>query len=151
MVFYIRRGTPLTLHGFSDADWVGDTDDFVSTNAYVKYLGGTPISWSSKKQTGVARSSTEAKYRAIENTASEICWIISLLTELRVRLPTVPVIYCDYIGATHLSANPIFHFIRQNVQARKLRVTHVFTRDQLADPLTKALSKSRFQKLINKL
>lgn len=159
---YIRRGSPLALHGFSDADWAGDTDDFISTNAYVIYLGGTPISWSSKKQTGVARSSTEAEYRAVANAASEIRWITSLLTELRVRLPAAPVIYCDNIGATHLSANPVFHsrmkhlaldfhFIRENVQAGRLRVTHVSTRDQLADPLTKPLSKPRFQKLTVKL
>lgn len=105
---YMRRGTPLTLHGFSDADWAGDTDDFVSTNAYVIYLGGTPISWSSRKQNGVARSSTEAEYRAVANAASELCWIISLLTELGVRLPAALVIYCDNIGATHLSATPSF-------------------------------------------
>lgn len=158
----IRRGTPLSLHGFSDADWAGDTDDFVSTNAYVVYLGGSPISWSSKKQTGVARSSTEAEYRAVANTASEIRWITSLLTELGVQLPSMPVIYCDNISATHLSANPIFHsrmkhlaldfhFIRDNVQAGALRVAHVSTRDQLADPLTKALPKPKYQELITKL
>lgn len=158
----LRRGTPLTLHGFSDADWAGDTDDFVSTNAYVVYLGGSPVSWSSRKQTGVARSSTEAEYRAVANTASEIRWITSLLTELGVRLSSVPVIYCDNIGATHLSANPIFHsrmkhlaldfhFIRDNVRAGTLRVSHVSTHDQLADPLTKALPKPKYLQLINKL
>lgn len=158
----LRRNTPLTLHGFSDADWAGDVDDFLSTNAYVVYLGSSPISWSSRKQKGVARSSTEAEYRAVANAASEICWITSLLTELGVRLSTPHVIYCDNIGATHLSANPIFHsrmkhlaldfhFIRDNVQAGTLRVSHVSTRDQLADPLTKALSRPRFQELLSKL
>lgn len=158
----LRSGTPLTLHGFSDADWAGDTDDYISTNAYVVYLGSSPISWSSRKQIGVARSSTEAEYRAVANTASEIIWITSLLTELGVQLPKAPVIYCDNIGATHLSANPIFHsrmkhlaldfhFIRGNVQAGALRVSHVSTRDQLADPLTKALPRPRFQELLSKL
>lgn len=152
---HIRRGTPLALHGFSDADWAGDVDDFVSTNAYVIYLGGSPISWSS-------RSSTEAEYRAVANTVSEIIWIASLLTELGVQLPAASVIYCDNIGATHLSVNPIFHsrmkhlaldfhFIRNNVQAGTLRVSHVSTRDQLADPLTKTLPRPRFQELLSKL
>ena len=159
---HIRRwGTPLALHGFSDADWAGDVDDFVSTNAYVIYLGGSPISWSSRKQKWVARSSTEAEYRAVA-TVSEILWIASLLTELGVQLPAASVIYCDNIGATHLSANPIFHsrmkhlaldfhFIRNNVQAGTLRVSHVSTRDQLADPLTKTLPRPRFQELLSKL
>ena len=158
----LRCNTPLTLHGFSDADWAGDVDDFLSTNAYVVYLGSSPISWSSRKQKGVARSSTEAEYRAVANAASEIRWITSLLTELGVRLSTPPVIYCDNIGAAHLSANSIFHsrmkhlaldfhFIRDNVQVGTLRVSHVSTHDQLADPLTKALSRPHFQELLSKL
>lgn len=55
---FITATGPLTLHAFSDADWARDTTDCVSTNGYVVYLGDQPISWSSKKQRGVARSST---------------------------------------------------------------------------------------------
>ena len=68
----LRKNNPLSLHAYSDADWAGDRDDFVSTNAYVVYLGGHPISWSSKKQKGVSRSSTEAEYRPVANTAAEL-------------------------------------------------------------------------------
>lgn len=152
----------LTLHAFSDADWAGDTDDFVSTNAYILYLGATPIAWSSKKQNGVARSSTESEYRSVANTAAEISWVCSLLTELGITLPTTPVVYCDNVGATYLSANPVFHsrmkhlamdfhFVRQNVQSGALRVTHVSTKDQLADALTKPLSRTRFNQLMSKI
>lgn len=101
---HLRKDSPLSLHAFSDADWAGDTDDFVSTNAYILYLGTTPIAWSSKKQQGVARSSTEAEYRAVANTASEIRWVCSLLTELGVSLPRMPVVYCDNVGTTYLCA-----------------------------------------------
>lgn len=52
---YMAKNSPLTLHGFSDADWAGDTDDYISTNAFVIYLGSNPVSWSSRKQRGVAR------------------------------------------------------------------------------------------------
>lgn len=55
---YMSKNSPLTLHGFSDADWAGDKDDYVSTNAFVIYMGSNPVSWSSKKQCGVDRSST---------------------------------------------------------------------------------------------
>lgn len=47
-IFYSAKSR-LTLHAYSDADWTGDSDDYVSTNAYIIYLGNQPISWTSKK------------------------------------------------------------------------------------------------------
>jgi histone deacetylase 1/2 len=61
----LKRTNDLTLQGFSDADWVGDKDTRVSTSAYLIFLGDCPISWSTRKQRAVARSSTEAEYRAL--------------------------------------------------------------------------------------
>lgn len=49
---FLHRNSPLTLHAFSDVDWAGDNDDYVSTNAYIIYVGRNPVSWSSKKQKG---------------------------------------------------------------------------------------------------
>lgn len=158
---FFSADSPISLHAFSDADWTGDTDDYVSTNAYIIYLCTTPISWSAKKQKGVACSSTEAEY-AVANTASELRWVYSLLTELGIQLPSPPVIYCDNVGATYLCANPVFHsrmkhvaldyhFIRDNVQSGALRVSHVSTKDQLADALTKPLSRARFLELYSKI
>jgi histone deacetylase 1/2 len=153
---------PLSLHAFSDSDWAGNKDDFTSTSAYIVYIGRNPISWSSKKQRTVARSSTEAEYRSVAATAAELNWISSLLTELRIALPQTPVIYCDNIGATNLCSNPVFHsrmkhvaidfhFIREQVQNGILRVSHVSSDDQLADALTKPLPKSRFLSLKSKI
>lgn len=158
----IRPDTPLKLHAYSDADWAGDADDYCSTNAYIVYLGSNPISWSSKKQTGVARSSTEAEYRAVANATAELLWVCSLFTELRILLPEMPVIYCDNVGATHLAANLVFHskmkhialdfhFIRHHVQSGALRVSHLSTKDQLADALTKPLPRPCFQELMCKI
>ncbi|KAG7586548.1 Zinc finger CCHC-type [Arabidopsis thaliana x Arabidopsis arenosa] len=158
----LTASSPMTLHAFSDADWAGDTEDYVSTNGYLIYLGRNPISWSSKKQRGVARSSTESEYRAVANTAAEVRWLCSLLFEMKISLPTAPVIYCDNIGATYLCANPVFHsrmkhialdyhFVRNQIQDGMLRVSHVSTDDQLADTLTKPLSRSRFQQACIKI
>ncbi|CAA7050341.1 unnamed protein product [Microthlaspi erraticum] len=153
-------GTP--SHGIYFRADSPDTHDYVSTNAYILFLGSTPIAWSSKKQKGVARSSTESEYRGVANTAAEIRWICSLLTELGITLPSVLVIYCDNVGVTYLCANPVFHsrmkhlalnyhFIRDNVQSGALRVTHLSTKDQLADALTKALPRPRFLELFSKI
>lgn len=145
----------LYLHAFFYADWAGDTDDYVSTNAYVIYLGNQAISWSSETQNGVARSSTEAEYRAIANAAAEVRWICNLLSELHIHLPLAPVIYCDNVGATYLSANPVFHsrmkhialdyhFVRGHIQSGSLRISHVSAKDQFVDALTKPLSRASF-------
>ncbi|KAE8691460.1 RNA-binding KH domain-containing protein [Hibiscus syriacus] len=124
----------------------------------IVYLGRHPISWSSKKQRTIARSSTEAEYRSVAATTSELNWICSLLTKLGITLPTPHVIYCDNVGATYLCSNSVFHsrmkhvaldyhFIRGQVQSGALRVTYVSSTDQLADALTKSLPRSRFQDL----
>lgn len=158
----IYRESPPTLHAFSDSDWAGDHDDFISTGAYMVYLGRNPISWSSKKQRSVARSSTEAEYRSIANTAAELTWLTTVLTELGFASSTIPTIFCDNIGATQLAANPVFHsrmkhlgidfyFIREKVQSGSLRVTRVANDDQLADVLTKPLPRRRLTMLLSKI
>lgn len=160
-LYFATSNTP-SLHAYTDADWAGNKDDYTSTGAYIVYFGRHPIAWSSKKQTGVARSSTEAEYRSIASTTAEICWIQSLISELGVRTTGTPAIYCDNIGATYLAANPVFHsrmkhlaldyhFVRHQVQQGNVRVTHVASQDQLADALTKPLHRSRFQMLMIKI
>ena len=151
----IRNQPSAQLHAFSDSDWAGNYDDRTSASAYVVFLGFTPISWSSKKQKTVARSSTEAEYRVLASTAAELNWVTNLLHELGLPFSTAPTIFCDNIGATYLSKNPVFHsrmkhiaidfhFVRDQVLLNRLRVSHVHTSDQLADSLTKALNRKSF-------
>ena len=152
---FLRKTTQLHLHAFADADWAGNFDDRTSTSGYVIFLGSNPISWSSKKQKTVARSTTEAEYRAIATTAAELNWITNLLKELKVSFTHTPTIYCDNVGATYLCVNPVFHsrmkhiaidfhFVRDQVVRHQLRVSHVHTADQLADSLTKPLARKLF-------
>ena len=158
---YYNSKSSSSLTAFSDADWAGDSNDRWSTNGFLVYFDNNLVSWSSKKQPTVARSCTEAEYKAIANATSEIMWIVSLFRELQM-ISSPPTLWCDNIGATYLSANPVFHarmkhievdfhFVRELVAARRLRVCVIAGKDQTADLLTKPLPKSRFHQLRYKL
>lgn len=127
MGIVLHVDSPPILHAFSDADWARDKDDYISTTAYIVYIGKNPISWCSRKQKTRARSSTEAEYRAVAATTADILWVKNILQELGQLTTQQPVIYCDNVGATYVCANPVFHskmkhlgleyhFVRENVQ-----------------------------------
>ncbi|KAM1274883.1 hypothetical protein ACFX2H_024586 [Malus domestica] len=72
-------------------------------------LGSNPISWSSKKQQTVSKSSTEVEYRALSTTAAELDWIQQLLAFLQVPISVPPRLFCDNLSAIALSLNPVQH------------------------------------------
>ena len=156
-----KAGLPI-LRTYFDADWARNVDDRTSTSAYISFLGSNPISYSSKKQRAVARSTTEAEYRALANVASETMWLSTLLKELAFPVTESPQLLCDNLRATHLSFNPVnhsrmkhiqidLHFVRDLVHKGSLQVKHVHTQDQIADLLTKSLSRQRTKLLRNKI
>ncbi|KAH9769651.1 retrovirus-related pol polyprotein from transposon RE1 [Citrus sinensis] len=152
----------LTLSAFSDADWGSDLDDRKSVGGYCIYLGNNLISWSSKKQPIVSRSTAESEYRALALAVSETLWITYLLQELKVPLLQTPVIYCDNKSAEALASNPKYHsrtkhieldlhFIRDHIAQKELQISHVPSYDQVADIFTKPLAFDQFNYLRSKL
>ncbi|CAA0833069.1 cysteine-rich RLK (RECEPTOR-like protein kinase) 8 [Striga hermonthica] len=105
----LRSSPSFGILAYSDTDWGGNSDDLTSTSAYVIFLGGNPVSWLSRKQCTVARSSTEAEYRALATTTAEVMWLSNLLHELKVSSQLSPRLLCDNLGAVHLSSNPVLH------------------------------------------
>ena len=88
--------------------------------------------------------------------------LLSLLSKLLTLVQLSPTLFSDNLGVTYLSANPVFHsrmkyfandyhFVRDLVQSSELHVIHVFIGEQLADALTKSLSRSRLFHLCNKI
>jgi len=149
----IHKCSSPQILAFSDSDWAGCPDDWKSTSGYCVFLGKNLISWSSMKQPTVSRSSTESEYKALANASTELIWIQTLLRDLRVSLPRAPILYCDNIGATYLTSNPIYHartkhieidyhFVRDQVANKYMEVRFISGKDQLADVLTKPLPSS---------
>ena len=91
----MRRNGHTDIIGFSDSDWAGNTIDRRSTTGYCMFVGGNLVSWKSKKQPVVARSSAEAEYRAMAAASCEMVWLKNLLTDLGFS-PTSPMkLFCD--------------------------------------------------------
>ncbi|KAK9214398.1 hypothetical protein WN944_006390 [Citrus x changshan-huyou] len=143
------------LYAFSDSDWAGCLETRRSTTGFCVYLGANLISWCSKKQSIVARSTAEAEYRALSSTTAELTWILSLLQDIGVSLSHIPHLLCDNTSAIYMTRNPVFHarskhieidvhFVREKVSQGLLKATHVPSLQQAAYILTKPLGKDLF-------
>ena len=159
---FFKQGEENRLCGYTDADYGQDIDDRISVGAYIFYLGNSPISWNSKKQSSTSRSSCESEYRALAQCACEAVWIRRLLEELRLLDGKPTHLYCDNQSSIKLSYNPVFHerskhfeidyhFTRQKVEDNTIRVEFISSQEQPADILTKSLGKNKFENCRDKL
>jgi hypothetical protein len=150
------QGVPngLELHGYADADWASDTSDRKSTSGFVFLLAGGTVSWSSKKQSSVALSSTEAEYIAGAHAAKEVVWLRRLLSELSLAPSATTTLFMDNQSAITIARNPEFydrtkhievryHFLHIKVENDELDLIYVPTGEQIVDVLTKALSREK--------
>jgi hypothetical protein len=79
---YFFSQSSLQLYPYTDVDWAGDSTDCCSTTGYCFLLGTSLISWQSKKQSVVSRSSTEVEYHALADTTAELLWLRWLLQDM---------------------------------------------------------------------
>ena len=153
-----KRSRSKELIGYSDADWGGDRNDCKSTSGYLFQLGGTAITWQSKKQTCVALSTAEAEYIALAGAAQEAVWLKHLYQEIA-DTPEKPVLINeDNQAAIAISRNPQYHgrvkhidikyhFIREQVHNGNIELEYCRTSEMIADMLTKGLGRVQLQKL----
>ena len=126
------------------------------------FIGGNLISWKSKKQDVVARSSAEAEYRAMTLATCELIWLKHLLQELRFGKDEQMKLICDNQAALRISSNPVFHertkhievdchIIREEIASGCISTSFVNFNDQLADIFTKSLRVPRIKYICDKL
>ncbi|KAL0427875.1 UNVERIFIED_CONTAM: Retrovirus-related Pol polyprotein from transposon RE1 [Sesamum latifolium] len=159
---FFSSDSVLELKAYCDADWVSCVNTRRSLTGYCVILGPVLISWKTKKQNTVSRSTAEAEYRSMGATACEFTWIYSLLQDLQISVPSPIPFLCDNRAALYIVSNPIFHertkhlkidchLVRDKYKASFLAPDHVASKEQLADIFAKPLPGSSFHPFLAKL
>ncbi|KAG6526851.1 hypothetical protein ZIOFF_016854 [Zingiber officinale] len=160
-VFYSST-SPRTLKVYSDSDWAKCQDTRRSVSGYCVFLGNSIISGKAKKQNSVAKSSTEAEYRAMSTATCEVLWILNLLRSFHIPHNAHVPLLCDNKSAIQIAVNPIqhertkhfdidWHFVREQVERQKIQVLYVSSQCQLADILTKGLDANQHEWIMVKM
>ena len=167
-----KSALQLQVKGFTDADLCTCPDTRRSIGAYLFTIAGAPVSWTSKRQLTISRSSTESEYKSLSDRVKEGVWLSRLLHELRVLSSTnIPVtqtnseihknllpieISCDSQSVVKLARNPVFHarskhikihhhYVRERLLEGEISLKYINTSQQPADLLTKSLGRLKFE------
>jgi hypothetical protein len=160
-LLYKSNGS-LQVECYTDADWAGSLDDRRSTSGYCTFVGGNLVTWRSKKQNVVARSTAEAEFRAMAHGICEVLWLKIILLELGLFHGKPLMLYCDNKAALDIANNPVQHsrtkhieidrhFIKEKLDRGIICMPYVSSSNQLADILTKGLSEKVFTSLCCKM
>ncbi|KAK9666876.1 hypothetical protein RND81_14G217800 [Saponaria officinalis] len=152
-LFY-ASDTDLTIRGFCDADWGACCSTCRSLTGQCIFLGDSLISWKTKKQKTVSKSSAESEYRAMSYTASELVWLHGLISDFGIAISLPITLHCDNKAAQHIAANPVFHertkhlnidchYVRKRVNDGFLQTAYIKLNQQLANLMTKPLGQSQ--------
>ncbi|CAL2259009.1 unnamed protein product [Prunus armeniaca] len=152
----------LRIERFTDADWAGNVTDRRSTSGYFTFVGGNLVTWRSKKQNMVSRSSDEAEFRGMAHGVCEVLWLRKLLGGLGFTAKEATRLYCDNKSAREISENPVQHdrtkhvevdrhLIKEKLEKKIISIPFVNSEEQLADILTHAVCSRSFGDSLIKL
>eukprot|EP00253_Pinus_taeda_P027288 PITA_27288 len=158
----VARGKDIRLSGFTNADWARSSMDWKSTFGYCFNIGSRMTSWCSRKQKSAALSSAEAEYMAVSTGSCEVIWLRKLLVNLFRRKMEATRIMFDNQSCIKLSENLVFHdrskhidirrhSVRDCVQRGVVQLSYTPTGEQVANILTKALGRTKFDYFKDKM
>ncbi|XP_033513338.2 uncharacterized protein [Nicotiana tomentosiformis] len=158
----LSNSSDFSLIGYSDSDWASCAISRKSVIGFYVTLGGSLISWKSKKQPTISLSSAETEYRALRKVVAEMSWLIRLLGVLGLPINSPVPIYCDNKTALHIAKNPVFHkrtkhieinchYFRECLNSGLISLQFISSANQLDDIMTKDLCGQRHQNILGKL
>ena len=147
--------------GYSDADWASNVDSRKSTSGGCFFVGANLTSWLCKTQTSVSLSTAESEYIAAATACTQLIWMRRMLMDYGLSQGCMT-LYCDNLSAMAMTKNSVYHsrtkhidirhhYIRDLVENKDVVLTHVDTKHQLADLLTKPLDGDRHEFLRREL
>ncbi|KAL4032687.1 hypothetical protein IC575_005768 [Cucumis melo] len=157
-----RKTNIKTIEAYTDSDWAGSVIDKKSTSSYCTFVWGNLVTWRSKKQSVVARSSAKAEYRAMSLEICEEIWLQKVLSDLYQECETPLKLFCDNKAAISIANNPVQHdrtkhveidrhFIKERLDSGSICIPYIPSNQQVADVLTKGLLRPLFNLCVSKL
>jgi hypothetical protein len=159
---YYEKNTMLDLKVYTDVDWAKNVDDRKTTCGEIFLLGRRLVSWTSKKQNCISQSTSEAEYVATAINCTNLVWHKQMLKGMKEEITEPIVMYCDNTSAINISKNPVmhpktkhsaikYHYLREPVQTKEVKMEYVNTKEQLANIFTKVLPKESHEYFRGKL